>query len=134
MNTLEPQSSLPPVYVGECRLLRYFPLSLLIVATITLASGNAAGALVFGVPAVLVSVLIPWRFAVFRGGIALWFGFGKHRFLARENVTIRATLGSAVVLPRGVQRFGYPLTDGLVERDHSELRAVLAENGFELAD
>jgi hypothetical protein len=35
-----------------------------------------------------------------------------------------------VLLPRRADRFGYPLTDGLVERRRLQLRAVLVEHGF----
>jgi hypothetical protein len=66
-------------------------------------------------------------------GIGLWFGFGKRRFLARENVTVRADLGGAVVMRRGARRLGYPLTDGLVARNHVALRTALALSGFDLS-
>jgi hypothetical protein len=123
-----------PVYVGQCRSLRYWPRCMLVLALVPCALGNLGPALLFIVPALLVSLWIPWRFLVYTHGIELWFGFGKRRFLERENVTVRANLGGAVVLPRGAQRFGYPLTNGLVERDRVALRTAFALNGFDLAD
>ncbi len=41
--------------------------------------------LVLLVPAVVVGVLLPWRFEVLDRGIALWFPFGKYRYLARRT-------------------------------------------------
>jgi hypothetical protein len=38
-----------------------------------------------------------------------------------------------VVLPRHADRFGYPLTDGLVERRRAILRTVLREHGYDVA-
>ena len=57
---------------------------------------------------------------------------GKRRALARERVTVRADHGGVVVLPRGAQRLGYPLTTGLVERDRLLLRDVFRFCGFDV--
>jgi len=84
-------------------------------------------------PAVVVGVVLPWRFEVLDAGIALWFPFGKYRFLEKERVSVRVGHGSTVLFPRHAERFGYPLTDGLVEQRRSILRAVLAEHGYDLA-
>ena len=85
------------------------------------------------VPGVVVASLLPWRFAVLERGIALWFPFGKYRYLAKERITVRVGHGSTVLLPRRAERFGYPLTDGLVEQRRMVLRAVLVEHGFDVA-
>ena len=70
--------------------------------------------------------------AVYDDGIDLWFSFGKCRTLGRENVTVRADHGGVVVFPRGAQRFGYPLTDGIVERNRMLLRDVFRFCGFDV--
>jgi hypothetical protein len=129
----ELQGDLPPVYVGESRLLHYWPPSMAALGLFPLALGNLGGALLFFLPALVMSTALPWRFAVFGRGIVLWFGFGKCRYMAKENVTVRAGLGSTVLLPRGAQRIGYPLTDGFVERRRAMLRRVLTEQGFNVA-
>jgi hypothetical protein len=48
-------------------------------------------------------------------------------------VTVRVSGGSPVAYPEVFRRFGYPLTDGLVERRRKVLRAVLLEHGFRVA-
>jgi hypothetical protein len=48
-------------------------------------------------------------------------------------VTIRVRSGSPVAYPEVFRRWGYPLTDGLVERRRTLLRAVLVEHGFRVA-
>jgi hypothetical protein len=76
---------------------------------------------------------LPWRFAVLDEGIALWFPFGRRLFLPKAAVTVRVDAGSPVAYPQAFRRFGYPLTDGLVERRRNLLRAVLVEHGFRVA-
>src|SRR5204863_446007 len=66
-------------------------------------------------------------------GIALWFAFGRRLFLPKEEVTVRVNTGSSVAYPEVFRRFGYPLTDGILERRHKLLRAVLVEHGFRIA-
>ena len=121
-----------PMYIGESRLLRHWPQALLVLAAVSVALGNLAAAIVFGVPAAIAGVTLPWRFAVYDHGIDLWFCFGKFRALARERVTVRANQGGVVVLPRGAQRLGYPLTTGLVEHDRLLLRDVFRFCGFDV--
>jgi uncharacterized protein YijF (DUF1287 family) len=48
-------------------------------------------------------------------------------------VTVRLGTGSTVAYPEAYRRLGYPLTDGLVERRHAALQAVLVEHGFRVA-
>ena len=122
----------PPLFVGGSRFLHYWPWAMVVIGTVPLLLGNPAALLVFFLPAVACAALLPWRFAVFGSGIALWFGFGKRRFVARSLVRIRAHRGGMVVLRRGAARFGYPLTDGLVDREPRGLRAALVEAGYEL--
>ena len=123
-----------PVYVGQSQLLHYWP-STDDRGRRRRSAGQRNGRRrsCCSFPAVIVAVVLPWRFAVLDRGIALWFPFGKYRYLAKETVTVRVGHGSTVLLPRRAERFGYPLTDGLVERRRMVLRAVLIEHGFDLA-
>jgi len=122
-----------PIYVGQSQLLHYWPSMMVAGAFVGYLLGGPVASVVFLVPAVVVALALPWRFAVLDRGIALWFPFGKYRYLAKEQVTVRVGLGSTVLLPRRAERFGYPLTDGLVERRRMLLRAVLTEHGFQVA-
>jgi hypothetical protein len=99
------------------------------------ATGRAAAfyGLVFALFGFVVARYLPWRFAVLDEGIALWFPFGRRLFLPRDAVTVRVGLGGSVAYPEAYRRFGYPLTDGLVEHRRKLLRAVLIEHGFHLA-
>jgi hypothetical protein len=121
------------VYVGQCQALHWWPGAMVALAVVGFLLGGPSAAIVLLVPAVAVGVLLPWRFEVLDAGIALWFPFGKYRYLAKERVTVRVGHGSTVVLPRRAERFGYPLTDGLVEQRRAVLRAVLAEHGYDVA-
>jgi len=121
------------VYVGQSQALHWWPSCMVALATVGWFLGGAGMTLVLLVPAVMVGVLLPWRFEVLERGIALWFPFGKYRYLDKEQVTVRVGHGATVVLPRDADRFGYPLTDGLVEHRRAVLRAVLAEHGYHLA-
>lgn len=123
-----------PVYVGQSQLLHWWPGVMVMLACAGYFLGGPAASIVFLAPAVLVAVALPWRFAVLDRGIALWFPFGKYRYLAKEQVTVRVGHGATVLLPREADRFGYPLTDGLVERRRMLLRAVLTEHGFHVAN
>ena len=120
------------MYVGQSRLLHHWPQVLLLLAAVWFALGNVAAAIVFGVPALIAGVALPWRFAVYDHRIDLWFCFGKFRALARERVTVRANRGGVIVGARGAQRLGYPLTTGLVERDRLLLRDVFRFCGFDV--
>jgi hypothetical protein len=122
-----------PVYVGQSQLLHWWPWMMVAAALVGGVSGGPVASLILLVPGLVVALVLPWRFAVLDRGIALWFPFGKYRYLAKEQVTVRVTQGSAVLLPRRAERFGYPLTDGLVERRGRLLRAVLTEHGFEVS-
>jgi hypothetical protein len=121
------------VFVGQSQALHWWPTFMVVLAAAAGFLGGVGITLVFLVPAVVVGVLLPWRFEVLDRGIALWFPFGKYRYLAKERVTVRVGHGATVVLPRHADRFGYPLTDGLVEQRRAVLRAVLAEHGYDLA-
>jgi hypothetical protein len=87
----------------------------------------------FAVCGLVSARYLPWRFAVLDEGIALWFAFGRRLFLPKDAVTVRVGSGSPVAYPEVFRRLGYPLTDGLVERRRSALRAVLVEHGFRIA-
>lgn len=121
------------VYVGQCRALHWWPGAMVVVALAAFFVGGPGAAIVLLVPAVIVGVVLPWRFEVLDAGIAMWFPFGKYRYLAKERVTVRVGRGSTVLLPRRAERFGYPLTDGLIERRRAVLRAVLVEHGYDVA-
>jgi hypothetical protein len=126
----------PKRYVGTSVFLRYWPPGMLVFAVIVLTS-SGRGAVFYGVLFALCGLVsaryLPWRFAVVDEGIALWFPFGRRMFLPKEAVTIRVRSGSPVAYPEVFRRWGYPLTDGLVERRRTLLRAVLVEHGFRVA-
>ena len=123
-----------PMYVGQSQLLHYAPQILLFFAAVTFAFGSLAGAVVFGIPALVAGLVLPWRFAIYDDGIHLWFNFGKCRALVRDSVTVRANRGGVVVFPRGAQRVGYPLTDGIVDQNRLVLRDVFRFCGYDVAD
>jgi hypothetical protein len=106
-----------------------------LAALVLVGSGRGAAfyAVVFALCGLVVARYLPWRFAVLDEGIALWFPFGRRLFLPRDAVTVRVRSGSPVAYPEVYRRFGYPLTDGLVERRRAALEAVLVEYGFRLA-
>lgn len=109
---------------------------MLVFAAIVL-TGTGRGALfyavLFGICGLVSARYLPWRFVVLDEGIALWFPFGRRLFLPKDAVTVRVGMGSPVAYPQAFRRFGYPLTDGLVERRRTALRAVLVEHGFRIA-
>jgi len=121
------------VYVGQSQALDWWPGAMLAFSLFSYVVGGLGAAIAMLIPAVIVGVLLPWRFAVLDAGIALWFPFGKYRYLAKEQVTVRVGHGSPVLLPRHAERFGYPLTDGIVERRSALLRSVLREHGYDVA-
>jgi hypothetical protein len=121
------------VYVGQSQALHWWPGAMVAAAVVGWFLGGAATTIVLLVPGLVVGVVLPWRFAVLDAGIALWFPLGKYRYLAKELVTVRVGQGATVVFPRRADRFGYPLTDGLVEQRRPILRAVLAEHGYDLS-
>ena len=77
--------------------------------------------------------LLPWRFVVVEDGIGLWFTFGRRRFLPKDDVVVRAGLGSPVAYRGENRRFGYPLSDGFLEQRRRALTEVLTLLGFRLA-
>lgn len=122
--------------MGTSVFLRCWPPGMVAFAGIVLiGTGQSAWfyAIVFAMCGLVAARYLPWRFAVLDEGIALWFPFGRRLFLPREAVTVRVGIGSVVAYPEAYRRFGYPLTDGLVERRHAALHAVLVEHGFRLA-
>jgi hypothetical protein len=115
---------------------RLWPPGMVVLALLVLLQPGRAGAfyaLLFAICAWIWARALPWRFAVLDEGIALWFPFGRRLFLPREEVTVRVKTGSSVAYPAVFRRFGYPLTDGILERRHKVLRAVLVEHGFRIA-
>jgi hypothetical protein len=122
--------------MGQSVFLRCWPPGMVVFGAVVLA-GVGVGALlyfvVFAACGLVAARYLPWRFAVLDDGIALWFPFGRRLFLPRDAVTVRVMSGSPVAYPAAYRRFGYPLTDGLVERRRSALRAVLVEYGFRVA-
>jgi hypothetical protein len=109
----------------------------MLVFAIIVLTGAGRGAFVYGALFALCGLVVarylPWRFAVVDEGIALWFAFGRRLFLPKDAVTVRVNLSSSVAYPKVFRRFGYPLTDGILERRHALLRAVLVEHGFRVA-
>jgi hypothetical protein len=109
----------------------------MVMFAVIVMTGAGRGAFLYGVLfavcGLVVARYLPWRFAVLDEGIALWFAFGRRLFLPKEAVTVRINTGSSVAYPEVFRRFGYPLTDGILERRHTLLRAVLVEHGFRLA-
>ncbi len=135
MEHAPPTSEMHPRYVGESRFVHFWPYGMLVFALIQGLTGIEflAFGVFFAVGGVLFGLVLPWRFVVVDEGIGLWYCFGKRRFRPKSDVTVRVGSGSSVLLRAGAERFGVPLTDGLVERRRMVLRAVLAEHGFDLA-
>jgi hypothetical protein len=103
------------------------------LVAITAGTGALLYCIAFAACGLVAARYLPWRFAVLDEGIALWFPFGRRLFLPKAAVTVRVNTGSPVAYPQAFRRFGYPLTDGLVERRRKLLRAVLVEHGFRVA-
>jgi hypothetical protein len=126
----------PSRYVGQSVFLRCWPPGMLAFALIVLL-GTGRGAFFYGGLFALCGLVsaryLPWRFAVLDDGIALWFPFGRRLFLPKDAVTVRVRSGSPVAYPEVFRRWGYPLTDGLVERRRKLLAAVLVQHGFHVA-
>ena len=121
-----------PIYVGQSWFLHRVPQVMLLVAAGMFVFHSLGGSLLFGIPALVAGVGLPWRFAVYGDGLDLWFSLGRRRVLARDDVTVRVEWDSAVVFPRRPLRIGYPLTDGIVARDRPSLRNALQLCGFEI--
>jgi hypothetical protein len=124
----------PSRFVGQSLPLRLLPWLLILVGACTAVAGGSRavlGVLVLALGA-FAKVAVPWRFVVVDEGIGLWFGFGKRRFLPRDEVTVHVDLAGVRVQPRS-EHFGYPLTDGIGSRRAAVLKAVLEEHGFRVA-
>ena len=121
-----------PIYVGHSWFLHRVPQLMLLVAAGMFEFHSVGGGLLFGIPAAVAGLGLPWRFAVYIDGVDLWFSLGRRRTLAREHVRVRADGAGAVVFPRGSYRFGYPLTEGLVEDDRRLLGDVFRRYGFDV--
>jgi len=117
MVAMDTELSTEPTYIGESQWLRRMPQLFLFLGAVTFALGSLGGALLFGVPAFIAGLALPWRFAIHSDGIDLRFCFGKRRTFARDRITVRANRGGVGVLPRGAQRGGYALTTGLLDHD-----------------
>jgi hypothetical protein len=125
----------PVRYVGQNRFLRWWPPAMLAFAILVLTGAGPSAFLLaaaFAICALVAAHFLPWRFEIVDDGIRLWFPFARVRFLPREVTTIRISPGSAVASIDGHRR-GFALSDGLVERRHALLRAVLVEHGFRVA-
>ena len=123
-----------PRYVGQSWFVHWWPWFMVVFGVVQyVTDARYAGyAVLFVLCGLLFAWVLPWRFVVVEDGIALWFTFGKRRFLPKSEVVVRAGLGSPVVYRGEHRRFGYPLTDGLVERRRRALTEVLAFLGFRL--
>jgi hypothetical protein len=93
----------------------------------------AGYAILFALCGLAFAWLLPWRFVVVEDGIGLWFTFGRRRFLPKSEVVVRAGLASPVAYRGENRRFGYPLSDGLLERKRRALTEILTVLGFRLA-
>src|SRR5262245_49136484 len=117
----------PRVYVGESRLLRIVSLGLLgcglVAALVSWPGGPGGLALASLAIGAVIARWMPWHFEVLPEGIELWFVLGRRRFLRRDAVTVRVNPGSPVALLGSARRFGYPLSDGFVERRRAMLRS-----------
>jgi hypothetical protein len=122
-------------YVGQNAFLRWWPPSMVVVALVMVTGAGPAAAFYAAALALcglVAAHFLPWRFEVVDDGIVLSFPFARVRFLPREVITIRISPGSAVASLDGHRR-GWALSDGIVERRHALLRAVLVEHGFRVA-
>jgi hypothetical protein len=125
----------PVRYVGQNVFLRWWPPAMLAFAFVVLTGAGRAAVFyagVFALCGLVAAHFLPWRFEVVDDGIVLWFPFARLRFLPREVITVRISPGSAVASLDGHRR-GWALSDGIVERRHALLRAVLVEHGFRVA-
>jgi hypothetical protein len=121
-------------YVGTSQFVRWWPwATVLLGVALALLDGAYAGyALFLAAGGLLFAWLLPWRFVVVEEGIALWFTFGRRRFLPKSEVVVRAGRGSPVAYRGENRRFGYPLTDGILEQRRRALTDVLEFLGFRL--
>jgi hypothetical protein len=122
------------LYVGQSPTLRYCPWLVLGAALVALVDGSPCAALILALPAVVVPLMLPWRFAVTDSGIGLWFGFGKYRFFEKDSVTVRYRNGHTMVSHHTRAPSGYMLTDRRLDEDPAWLRHVLTDHAFRVSD
>ncbi len=124
-----------PHYTGKSQFVHWWPWFMVVFGVVQfLTDARYAGyAVLFVLCGLLFAWLLPWRFVVVEDGIALWFTFGRRRFLPKSEVVVRAGLGSPVAYRGENRRFGYPLTDGFVEHRRRALTEVLRFLGYRLA-
>jgi hypothetical protein len=123
-----------PHYTGKSQFVHWWPWFMVVFAVVQYATDQRylGYAILFASGGLLFAWVLPWRFVVVEDGIGLWFTFGKRRFLPKSEVVVRAGLGSPVAYRGENRRFGYPLTDGLVEQRRRALTEVLTFLGFRL--
>jgi hypothetical protein len=123
-----------PLFTGKSQLVHWWPWFMVVVGVVQYATDERylGYAVLFVLSGLLFAWVLPWRFVVVEDGIGLWFTFGKRRFLPKSEVVVRAGLGSPVAYRGENRRFGYPLTDGFVERRRRALTEVLTFLGFRL--
>jgi hypothetical protein len=124
-----------PRYVGQSWFVHWWPWFMVLFGLLQyLTDQRFAGyAIVFALCGVAFAWFLPWRFVVVDDGIGLWFTFGRRCFLPKSETVVRAGLGSPVAFRGEKRRFGYPLSDGFLERRRSALTEVLQFLGFRLA-
>jgi hypothetical protein len=121
-------------YVGTSQFVRWWPWAMTgLGVALALLDPSYAGYAVFCIGGgVLFAFWLPWRFVVVEDGIGLWFTFGRRRFLPKSEIVVRAGRGSPVAYRGQHRRFGYPLTDGILEQRRRALTEVLSLFGFRL--
>ncbi len=124
-----------PRYVGQSWFVHWWPWFMVLFGLVQYVTDTrlAGYAILFALCGAAFAWFLPWRFVVVDDGIGLWFTFGRRRFLPKSETVVRAGLGSAVAYRGEHRRFGYPLSDGLVERRHAALTEVLTFLGYRLA-
>jgi hypothetical protein len=135
--TSEPNGDPDPMprYVGQSWFVHWWPWFMVVLGVVQyITDVRFAGyAILFVLCGFAFAWLLPWRFVVVEEGIGLWFTFGCRRFLPKSETVVRAGLGSPVAFRGENRRFGYPLSDGLLERRRHALTEVLTLLGFRLA-
>jgi len=123
-----------PHYTGTSRFVHWWPWGMMVFGVVQyLTDPRYLGyTILFVLGGLVFAWVLPWRFVVVEEGIGLWFAFGKRRFLPKSEVVVRAGLGSPVAYRGENRRFGYPLTDGFLERRRKALTEVLKFLGFHL--
>jgi hypothetical protein len=123
-----------PHFTGKSQFVRWWPWGMVAFAVVQYVTDPryAPHAVLTAGFGVLFAWLLPWRFVVVEEGIGLWFPFGRRRFLPKSEIVVRAGLGSPVAFRGENRRFGYPLSDGILEGRRRALTEVLAFLGFRL--